>query len=101
MDIGRLFLYKMTKSIKKYKNFLSLKKIRKYDFIFSFFGILHTNKKKRGDLTLMEKLYIAFPSANKNTVLNIVVFMPHDKENLRGMIQICHGMTEHIDRYDD
>lgn len=49
----------------------------------------------------MEKLYIAFPSANKNTVLNIVVFMPHDKENLRGMIQICHGMTEHIDRYDD
>lgn len=39
----------------------------------------------------MEKLYIAFPSANKNTVLNIVVFMPHDKENLRGMIQICHG----------
>lgn len=37
----------------------------------------------------MEKLYIAFPSANKNTVLNIVVFMPHDKENLRGMIQIC------------
>lgn len=49
----------------------------------------------------MEKLYIAFPSTNKNTVLNIVVFMPHDKENLRGMIQICHGMTEHIDRYDD
>jgi len=47
MNIGRLFLYKMTKSIKKYKDFLSLKKIRKYDFIFSFFGILHANKKRK------------------------------------------------------
>lgn len=68
---------------------------------FLFLAYYMQTKKKRGDLTLMEKLYIAFPSANKNTVLNIVVFMPHDKENLRGMIQICHGMTEHIDRYDD
>lgn len=49
----------------------------------------------------MEKLYIALPSADKNAVLNTIVFMPKDKETLNGMIQICHGMTEHMERYED
>lgn len=49
----------------------------------------------------MEKLYVALASADKNAVLNAVMFAPDDKSKLRGMIQICHGMTEHMDRYDE
>lgn len=49
----------------------------------------------------MEKLYVALPSADKNAVLNTIVFMPKDKETLSGIIQICHGMTEHMERYED
>lgn len=49
----------------------------------------------------MEKTYVAIPSSDSNAVLNIEIFAPKDKSNLKGMIQICHGMTEHMDRYDE
>lgn len=49
----------------------------------------------------MEKTYVAIPSSDSSAILNIEIFAPKDKSNLKGMIQICHGMTEHMDRYDE
>lgn len=49
----------------------------------------------------MEKTYVAIPSSDSSAVLNIEIFAPKDKSNLKGMIQICHGMTEHMDRYNE
>lgn len=49
----------------------------------------------------MEKTYVVIPSSDSSAVLNIEIFAPKDKSNLKGMIQICHGMTEHMDRYNE
>lgn len=49
----------------------------------------------------MKKTYVSIPSSDSSAVLNIEIFAPKDKSNLKGMIQICHGMTEHMDRYNE
>lgn len=43
----------------------------------------------------------ALPSADHAAVTNIVIYSPKDKENIKGLIQVCHGMTEYMERYED
>lgn len=49
----------------------------------------------------MIKTYIAYPSASKMDALNTLICEPNDKNFIKGCIQIVHGMTEHIDRYEE
>lgn len=39
------------------------------------------------------------PSKDVHAVLHTVIFTPDKPETAKGMIQICHGMTEHMGRY--
>ena len=48
----------------------------------------------------MIKTYTSIPSVNENTILNVIIFAPNNEEDIKGMIQVCHGMTEHMDRYN-
>lgn len=43
----------------------------------------------------------AIPSADHTAAINIVTYSPKDKENIKGLIQVCHGMTEYMERYED
>lgn len=47
----------------------------------------------------MERTCIAITSSDKNAVMHLEIYTPEDKSNLKGMIQICHGMTEYVWRY--
>lgn len=49
----------------------------------------------------MIKTYIAYPSTSQLDVLNTLICEPNDKSQIKGCIQIVHGMTEHIDRYEE
>ena len=44
---------------------------------------------------------IAIPSADHAAVINIVTYSPKETENIKGLIQVCHGMTEYMERYED
>lgn len=48
----------------------------------------------------MIKTYTSIPSVNENAILNVIIFAPNNDEDIKGMIQVCHGMTEHMDRYN-
>ena len=48
----------------------------------------------------MNKTYVLKHSTEKESTLNITIFEPDDTEDINGVIQIVHGMTEHISRYE-
>ena len=48
----------------------------------------------------MMKTYFECQSTDLNTMLHVVTFTPSDME-IKGVIQIVHGMTEHLDRYEE
>ena len=48
----------------------------------------------------MNKTYVLKHSTEKESTLNITIFEPDDTEDISGVIQIVHGMTEHIGRYE-
>ena len=43
--------------------------------------------------------YRKIPSGDKIHSLNVKVYIPNGEK--KGILQISHGMTEHIERYDD
>ena len=47
----------------------------------------------------MERTCTAITSNDKDAVMHLEIYAPEDKSNLKGMIQICHGMTEYVWRY--
>ena len=47
----------------------------------------------------MERTFVAIPSNDKDTTMHLEIYAPEYKGNLRGLIQICHGMTEYMGRY--
>ena len=49
----------------------------------------------------MLKTNTAIPSADHTAVINIVTYSPKETENIKGLIQVCHGLTEFMDRYVD
>lgn len=49
----------------------------------------------------MKTICTAIPSTDKNTSLHITIYTPRNTANAKGMIQVCHGMTEHMGRYGD
>lgn len=48
----------------------------------------------------MIKKCFSCQSTDSNTILHVVNFTPSDVE-VTGVIQIAHGMTEHMDRYEE
>lgn len=48
----------------------------------------------------MEKVCIELPSEDKYARLHVVWFKPDKGSEVKGLIQICHGMTEYIERYE-
>ena len=48
----------------------------------------------------MVKKYFECQSTDSNTILHVVSFTPSNMESA-GAIQIVHGMTEHLDQYDE
>lgn len=48
----------------------------------------------------MMKTYFECQSTDLNTMLHAVTFTPSDVE-IKGVIQIVHGMTEYLDRYEE
>ena len=48
----------------------------------------------------MNKTYVLKHSTEKESTLNITIFEPDDTEDISGVIQIVHGMTEHMGRYE-
>ena len=48
----------------------------------------------------MNKTCVLKHSTEKESTLNITIFEPDDTEDISGVIQIVHGMTEHIGRYE-
>lgn len=47
----------------------------------------------------MKRICIAISSNDKNTVMHLEIYAPEYKGDLKGLIQICHGMTEYMGRY--
>ena len=47
----------------------------------------------------MEKREFYFRSCDGVTKIHAIEWIPEGE--VRGVLQICHGMTEHIDRYDE
>ena len=47
----------------------------------------------------MERTCIAITSSDKDAVMHLEIYTPEDKSTLKGIIQICHGMTEYVWRY--
>ena len=48
----------------------------------------------------MNKTYVLKHSTEKESTLNITIFEPDDTTNISGVIQIVHGMTEYMGRYE-
>ena len=48
----------------------------------------------------MNKTYVLKHSTEKESTLNITIFEPDDTEDISGVIQIVHGMTEYMGRYE-
>ena len=40
-------------------------------------------------------------STEAEATINVVTFEPDDKDNVKGIIQVVHGMTEYIERYTE
>ncbi|MEG0900069.1 MAG: alpha/beta fold hydrolase [Oscillospiraceae bacterium] len=49
---------------------------------------------------MIKKNAVEFKSTNGNDTVKGVVYLPQDVE-IKGIVQICHGMCEHIGRYED
>ena len=49
----------------------------------------------------MERTCVPIPSNDKNAIMHLEIDAPENKNNLKGLIQICHGMTEYMGRYAD
>ena len=47
----------------------------------------------------MKRICIAISSNDKDTVMHLEIYAPEYKGDLKGLIQICHGMTEYMGRY--
>ncbi|MEG1179839.1 MAG: alpha/beta fold hydrolase [Oscillospiraceae bacterium] len=43
----------------------------------------------------------AFPSVTGLTDINVMSWVPAKSSKVKGVVQIAHGMAEHIERYDD
>ena len=48
----------------------------------------------------MKRICIAISSNDKDTTMHLEIYAPEYKGDLKGLIQICHGMTEYMGRYD-
>ena len=44
---------------------------------------------------------ISYPSSDGKNHIVAYYFLPEATENYRGIVQICHGMTDYILRYKD
>ena len=44
---------------------------------------------------------IEYPSADGRTIVRATIWYPKDEEHPRGIVQLVHGMSEYIDRYDE
>ena len=40
-------------------------------------------------------------STELGATINVVTFEPDDKDSIKGIIQVVHGMTEYIERYTE
>lgn len=49
----------------------------------------------------MECTEVKIPSYEDKIMLRVLVYEPQDNTHIRGVIQIAHGMTEHIGRYKE
>lgn len=49
----------------------------------------------------MERTCVPIPSNDKNAIMHLEIYAPENKNDLKGLIQICHGMTEYMGRYAD
>ena len=47
----------------------------------------------------MERTCVAIPSNDKDTSMHLEIYAPEYKGDLKGLIQVCHGMTEYMGRY--
>ena len=47
----------------------------------------------------MERTFVTIPSNDKDTSMHLEIYAPEYKGDLKGLIQICHGMTEYMGRY--
>ena len=47
----------------------------------------------------MKRICIAISSNDKDTTMHLEIYAPEYKGDLKGLIQICHGMTEYMGRY--
>ena len=47
----------------------------------------------------MERTFVAIPSNDKDTTMHLEIYAPEYNGNLKGLIQICHEMTEYMGRY--
>ena len=45
--------------------------------------------------------HFRFPSSDGKTQLHACLWIPDEKIKFRGVLQIAHGVAEHIERYDD
>ena len=45
--------------------------------------------------------HFRFPSSDGKTQLHACLWIPDEKIKFRGILQIAHGVAEHIERYDD
>lgn len=55
---------------------------------------------KRRDKMEVTKKEITYLSKNKKTTIHAVAYYPEDGVNIKGIVQISHGMCEYIGRYD-
>ena len=44
----------------------------------------------------MKRICIAISSNDKDTTMHLEIYAPEYKGDLKGLIQICHGMTEYM-----
>lgn len=47
----------------------------------------------------MKRICVAISSNDKDTTMHLEIYAPEYKGDLKGLIQICHGMTEYMGRY--
>lgn len=47
----------------------------------------------------MKRICIAISSNDKDTTMHLEIYAPEYKGDLKGLIQICHGMTEYMGIY--
>lgn len=50
----------------------------------------------------MQKKFIGLPSSDEHTAINTVIYSPKNLNiPVKGIVQVVHGMTEHMGRYDE